>query len=79
MKARVSVTLKTGLLDSQGKTTQQALESLGFKGITQVRVGKYIELELNGATAATAKREVERMCQKLLANPVIETYRIEVK
>ena len=78
MKATVCITLKAGLLDAQGKTTQQALESLGFKGLTQVRVGKYLELELNHGSAASAQRDVERMCQKLLANPVVETYRIEI-
>ena len=79
MKAKICITLKAGLLDAQGKTVKSALESLGFKGVADVRVGKYIELELNGARAASAKREVERMCKKLLANPVVETYRIEMK
>ena len=78
MKAHVYITLKPGLLDAQGKTIKSALESLGFKGVKDVRMGKYIELELNGAAKASAKREVEKMCQKLLANPVVETYRIEV-
>ena len=78
MKAKVCVTLKPGLLDAQGKTVKSALESLGFKGIADVRIGKYIEIELNGVKAASAKREVERMCKKLLANPVVETYRIEL-
>ena len=78
MIARVTVTLKTGLLDPQGKTVKSALESLGFKGIDSVRVGKHIELQLTSRSAASAKKEVERMCQKLLANPVVETYRIEV-
>ena len=78
MVARVSVTLKPGVLDPQGKTVKEALESLGFRGITQVRVGKHIELELNHGKAASARREVERMCQKLLANPVVEAYRIEL-
>ena len=78
MKATVCITLKPGLLDAQGKTVKSALESLGFKGVQDVRIGKYIELELNGTKAAAAKRAVERMCKKLLANPVVETYRIEV-
>lgn len=77
MKARVCVTLKPSVLDPQGKTVKQALESLGFRGIQDVRMGKYIEIELNHGTARSAKRDVERMCQKLLANPVVETYRIE--
>ena len=78
MKAKVCITLKPGLLDAQGKTVKSALESLGFKGVKDVRMGKYVEIELNGARAASAKKEVERMCQKLLANPVIEHYRIEM-
>ena len=79
MKATVSVTLKSGLLDAQGKATHQALEALGFKGLKQVRVGKLIELELAGGRAASVKKDVERMCHKLLANPVVETYRVEVR
>ena len=79
MIARVSVTLKASILDPQGKTVKSALESLGFKGIKQVRVGKLIEIELNHAKAASAKRDLERMCQKLLANPVVETYHVELR
>ena len=78
MRATVCITLKPGLLDAQGKTIKSALESLGFKGVQDVRVGKYVELELNGAKTASARREVERMCEKLLANPVIERYHIEL-
>jgi len=78
MKAKVYITLKPGLLDAQGKTVKSALDALGFKGVADVRMGKYIEVELNGAKAASAKRDVERMCQKLLANPVIENYRVEL-
>ena len=79
MKATVCITLKAGWLDAQGKTVKQALESLGFKGVKDVRIGKYVELELHSAAAASAKKDVERMCQKLLANPVVETYQIDVK
>jgi len=78
MKAKVYITLKAGLLDAQGKTIKQALESLGFKGVQDVRVGKYLELELNHGATGTARKDVERMCQKLLANPVVETYRIDI-
>ena len=78
MKAKVYVTLKPGLLDVQGKTVKTALASLGFKSVKDVRIGKYIELELNGTAVSAARKDVERMCQKLLANPVVETYRIEV-
>ena len=79
MKARVTITLKPGLLDAQGKTIKSALDTLGFKGVKGVRMGKYVEIELNGTRAAAAKKDVERMCRKLLANPVVETYRIDVK
>jgi len=79
MNARVYITLKPGLLDPQGKTIKSALESLGFRGIKDVRMGKYLEVQLNHGRAASAKKDVERMCQKLLANPVVETYRVEVR
>ena len=79
MNARVYITLKPGLLDAQGKTVKRALDTLGCKGVKHVRMGKYVEIELNGAGAASAKKAVERMCHKLLANPVIETYRVDVK
>ncbi|MBI2884990.1 MAG: phosphoribosylformylglycinamidine synthase subunit PurS [Candidatus Omnitrophica bacterium] len=79
MIARVSVTLKPSILDPQGTTIHQALESLGFKGVKRVRMGKLIEIELQGGSKAAAKKEVERMCQKLLANPIVEMYRIEIK
>ena len=78
MKAKVYITLKPGLLDAQGKTVKNALESLGFDGVKDVRIGKYVEIELNGTRAASAKQAVERMCQRLLANPVVETYHIEL-
>lgn len=78
MKAKVYITLKPGLLDAQGKTVKSALEALGFTGVRDVRIGKYVEVELTHARAASARRDAERMCKKLLANPVIETYRVEV-
>ena len=78
MKATICITLKAGLLDVQGKTVKSALESLGFKQITDVRIGRYIELELSGSNAASAKGDAERMCKRLLANPVVETYHIEI-
>ena len=79
MRAKVYVTLKSGLLDAQGSTIARALESLGFKGVQDVRMGKYLEIELTHRSAASAKREVERMCRKLLANPVVETYRVDMQ
>ena len=78
MKAKIYVTLKPGLLDAQGKTVKSALDSLGFKGVKDVRMGKYIEIDLNGAKAASAKKDVERMCEKLLSNTIIENYHIEL-
>ena len=78
MKAKVYITLKSGLLDAQGKTVKHALESLGFKGVRDVRIGKYVELELDGSSAASTKKDVARMCQKLLANPVVETYQVAI-
>jgi phosphoribosylformylglycinamidine synthase len=77
-KARVHVMLKSGVLDPQGKAIGHALASLGFKGVGEVRQGKLIELDLAETDPTRAKREVEAMCQKLLANAVIETYSIEI-
>jgi len=78
MKATVTITLKPGLLDAQGRTIRAALESLGFTGVRDVRIGKHIEVDLNHAGVGAARRDVERMCRKLLANPIIEHYRIEI-
>jgi phosphoribosylformylglycinamidine synthase subunit PurS len=79
MKAHVKVTLKTGVLDPQGKAIHQALGSLGFEGIDQVRQGKYIEIDLDESDEARAHAQVEKMCKKLLANMVIENYTIELE
>jgi phosphoribosylformylglycinamidine synthase len=78
MKARVTVTLKHGVLDPQGKAIQGALKSLGFSGVDDVRQGKLIELELAETDRAAAEAVVTDMCEKLLANTVIENYRIEL-
>lgn len=78
MKARIRITLKTGVLDPQGKAIQHALGALGFDGVESVRQGKVIELELAARDRAAAQAEVEAMCQKLLANTVIENYAIEL-
>jgi phosphoribosylformylglycinamidine synthase subunit PurS len=79
MKAIVNVALKQGVLDDQGKATHHALDTLGFKEIVKdVRIGKQIILELNSSDEKTAKEEVTKMCQKLLANTVIEDYDIEI-
>jgi len=76
MKAFVTVGLKPGVLDVQGKAVAGALHDLGFGGVDDARVGKVIELSLNGMDRATAEAEVKEMCEKLLANTVIESYRI---
>jgi phosphoribosylformylglycinamidine synthase subunit PurS len=78
MKARVHVSLKSGVLDPQGKAIGNALASLGFTGLGEVRQGKLIELDLTETDPARARAEVERMCKDLLANPVIEDYSIEL-
>ncbi|MEO3429203.1 phosphoribosylformylglycinamidine synthase subunit PurS [Pelagibius sp. CAU 1746] len=78
MKARVHVTLKNGVLDPQGKAIEHALSSLGFDGVNDVRQGKVIEFSLSESDPAKARAEVEAMCEKLLANTVIENYTIEL-
>lgn len=74
MKVRIFVTLKPGVLDPQGKAIQHALEGLGFEGVSDVRQGKLIELELDDATSG---ERVDAMCRQLLVNTVIENYRVE--
>lgn len=78
MKAKIHVTLKPGILDPQGKAIEHALETLGFKAASNVRVGKYLELELAEKDKARAEAEVKAMCEKLLANTIIEEYRFEL-
>lgn len=78
MKARIHITLKNGVLDPQGKAIQHALASLGFAGVDDVRQGKYIEIELSESDAEAARSTVSDMCEKLLANTVIENYDIEI-
>lgn len=78
MKAIVNVSLKAGVLDSQGKAVKHALDSLKFGSVKDVRVGKQIVLELASTDAAGAKEEVTQMCEALLANTVIEEYTIEI-
>ena len=78
MKAVVHVFLKPGVLDVQGKAVEAALHGLGWGGVEHVRVGKTIEFDLNSADKAAAEAEVKAMCDKLLANTVIESYRVEL-
>ena len=79
MKARVFVTLKNGVLDPQGKAIGHALNGLGFSSVGEVRQGKVIDLELAETDAGKAKAALKEMCEKLLANTVIEKYEIELK
>ena len=79
MQARIKITLKHGVLDPQGKAIENALASLGFSGVNEVRQGKYIEVELAETSEDRAKETVERMCKDLLANSVIENYAYELQ
>jgi phosphoribosylformylglycinamidine synthase PurS subunit len=79
MKARVFVTLKPSVFDPQGHTISDALHSMGYTGVGDVRQGKYFELELNSSTVDQARALAAEVADKLLANPVIESYRVEVE
>ena len=78
MKAKIYVTLKGGILDPQGKAVQQSLEALGYHGLQGVRLGKFLEIEMSDRSMESAQRDLKEMCEKLLANPVIEEYRFEI-
>ena len=78
MKARVEVFLKPGVLDVQGKAVEGALQGLGWDGVSHVRVGKLLEFDLAATDEAEAKTELKSMCDKLLANTVIESYKVEI-
>jgi phosphoribosylformylglycinamidine synthase subunit PurS len=78
IKARVTVTLKNGVLDPQGKAIEHALDSLGFAGVGSVRQGKVFDLELAETDAAKAEADLKAMCDRLLANTVIENYAVEI-
>lgn len=78
MKARVHVTLKNGVLDPQGAAVKHSLGTLGFDGVDRVRQGKIIELDLSETDIAKAEAQVKDMCEKLLANTVIEDYSVEI-
>lgn len=77
--ARVFVSLKPTVNDPQGRTIQGGLSQLGFESVQSVRAGKYLEIRLDGASESEAEREVAEMCDKLLANPIIEDYRFELE
>jgi len=78
LKARIEVMLKGGVLDPQGEAVRHALASLGFDGVKGVRQGKLIEVDLEATEVEAARAEAERMCTALLANTVIETFRVEI-
>ncbi|MBI3933024.1 MAG: phosphoribosylformylglycinamidine synthase subunit PurS [Acidobacteria bacterium] len=79
MKARVYVTLKKSVFDPQGKTIHDALRSMGYSSVEEVRQGKFFEVTLEGSDREAARRTVEDVAHKVLANPVIESYRIELE
>jgi phosphoribosylformylglycinamidine synthase len=78
MKAKIYVTLKRGVLDPQGKAVQGTLSRLGFEEVADVRIGKYVEVELADTDEARARKRLDEMCKRLIANTVIEDYRIEL-
>ncbi|MCA0279433.1 MAG: phosphoribosylformylglycinamidine synthase subunit PurS [Proteobacteria bacterium] len=78
IKARVTVTLKNGVLDPQGKAIEGALSTLGFGGVGQVRQGKVFDIEISGNDRAKAEADLKEMCEKLLANTVIENYSVAI-
>ena len=78
MKARVIVTLKSGVLDPQGKAIEGALKSLAVDGLTSVRQGKVFDIEFDGEDRAAARRNLNEACERLLANTIVETYAIEI-
>ena len=78
-KVKVYVTLKDGVLDPQGKTVHKALDKMGYKNINEVRMGKYIEMETKNTDKKKLKKEIDEICNKLLANPNIEKYTFEIE
>ena len=78
MKAKIIVMPKRTVLDPQGKTVKHALESMNFTGIKDVRIGKFMEIEIEGGNAAELKQKIDEACHKLLSNPVIEEYTFEI-
>jgi phosphoribosylformylglycinamidine synthase len=79
LQVKVFVTPRKGILDPQGRAVEQALKSLGFTSVSDVRIGKYIVLEIAARSAAEARDQAHRMCERLLANPLIEDYTFEVE
>ena len=79
MKAKIVITPKKAVVDPQGKAVQRALEHMGYNGINAVHVGKYLEIELDGADLESTRRQLDEACHKFLSNPVIEDYRLELE
>ncbi|MEO5802129.1 MAG: phosphoribosylformylglycinamidine synthase subunit PurS [Verrucomicrobiota bacterium] len=79
MKAKIIITPKKAVLDPQGKTVQNALEHMGYKGLGAVHVGKYLEIELPGGDKEIWRRQIDEACHKILSNPVIEDYKFEIE
>ncbi len=79
MKAKISIYLKPGILDPQGKAVHHAIEHLDYAGVENVRIGKYVEIEFDSGNSEKVKKDAEEICQKLLANPVMENYTIDVE
>jgi phosphoribosylformylglycinamidine synthase PurS subunit len=79
MRVKIFVSLKSGVLDPQGKAIERSLHSLGYDDVEDVRMGKYVELNLRAASPEAAEVRVREMCDRLLANPVIEDYRFEIQ
>ncbi len=79
MKAKISVYLKPGILDPQGKAVMHAIKHLDYSGVNNVRIGKYIEMVFDSKDIEQVKKQADEICQKLLANPVMENYTIEVE
>jgi phosphoribosylformylglycinamidine synthase subunit PurS len=78
-KVKIFVTLKDGVLDPQGKTVKNALDKMGYPGIEEVRIGKYIEIETKEGKNANLKKEIDEICDRLLANPNIEKYTFTIE
>ena len=78
-KARVNITLKKTIMDAQGQTVEKALHNLGYEGVSNLRIGKYVEMELNGAPREQLSSQLDEMCRRLLANPIIEDFGVEIE
>jgi phosphoribosylformylglycinamidine synthase len=78
-RARVVITLKRTIMDAQGQTVEKALHNLGYANVEKLRIGKFVEMELNDGPKEQLQAQVEEMCRKLLANPIIEDFRVEIE